>query len=478
MVLLGVLFPLLFSIAASQVVIEEAFPNLVFAEPLDLQYAADGSERLFVVEQQGTIYVFENDAFVMDKTMFLDIRDRVVFQGERGLLGLAFHPDYGNNGYFFVNYTAPNPLRTVISRFQVTADDPDIGDESSEYILIEINQPFSNHNGGQIIFGPDGYLYIGMGDGGWGGDPYNHGQDLTTLLGALLRIDVDTVTATSNYGIPIDNPFVANTLGYREEIYAYGLRNPWRFSFDSATNNCWIADVGQDLYEEIDILEYGGNYGWNIMEGLHCYNPPTGCDTTGLILPIYEYDHSMGESITGGFVYRGTLVPDIYGKYIFADFEYGDVWSLEYDGNNAPEVSTIGNMGPYSVTSFGVDQDDELYICSFDGKIYKFVQTYSLVDPGDITPKKFFLHQNYPNPFNPITKICYELPENNFVTVTIFDIIGNEVKKLVNHKQKSGFKSIQWDATNKLGKPMSAGVYLYQIKAGQFVQTRKMVLLK
>ena len=473
-----VLLTLLFSIATGQVVIEEAFFNLVFTQPVDLQYAPDGSDRLFVVEQEGYIYVFDNDAFVTDKTIFLDIRDRVVFQGERGLLGLAFHPDYENNGYFFVNYTAPGPLRTVVSRFQVTADDPDVGDESSEHIIIEINQPFTNHNGGQVVFGPDGYLYIGMGDGGWGGDPYNNSQDLANLLGAILRIDVDSVSSTLNYGIPIDNPFAADTLGYRDEIYAYGLRNPWRFSFDSSTNTCWISDVGQDLYEEIDILEYGGNYGWNIMEGFNCYNPPSGCDTTGLILPIYAYDHNIGESITGGFVYRGTLVPDIYGKYIFADFEYGDVWSLEYDGENLLEVITLGDLGPYSVTSFGIDQQNELYICSFDGKIYKFVQTYSTVDHDDLTLNKFSLYHNYPNPFNPVTWINYNLPLQANVTIRIYDMLGGQVRTLINQPQNVGYKSVIWDATNDAGSGVSAGIYLYMIQAEGFMQTKKMVLLK
>jgi len=466
-----------YSIIVSEVLIEEAFPNLVFTRPLDIQYSPDGSDRLFVVEQEGYIHVFENDPFVENKTMFLDIRDRIVFEGERGLLGLAFHPDYENNGYFFVNYTAPNPLRTVVSRFQVT-DDPDVGDELSEYIIIEINQPFSNHNGGQIVFGPDGYLFIGMGDGGWGGDPYNHAQDLTTLLGAMLRIDVDTVAVSSHYGIPVDNPFTTDTLGYRDEIYAYGFRNPWRFSFDSASNTCWIADVGQDIYEEIDILEYGGNYGWNIMEGFNCYDPATNCDTTGLILPVYTYDHSIGESITGGFVYRGTLVPDIYGKYIFADFEYGDVWSLEYDGENSPEVISLGDLGPYSVASFGVDQQDELYICSFDGKIYKFAQTYSAINHGALTLNKFLLHQNYPNPFNPVTALHYDLPEDAMVNISIYDMAGRVVKTLVNDQQTAGYRSIQWNAANDLSQPVSAGVYLYTIKAGDFRQTRKMLLLK
>ena len=465
-------------IATSQVVIEEAFPNLYFTQPVDLQYAPDGSDRLFVVEQRGTIYVFENNSSVTEKIMFLDIRDKVVYEGERGLLGLAFHPDYENNRYFFVNYTAPNPLRTVVSRFQVTADDPDVGDELSEHIIIQIDQPFSNHNGGQIVFGPDSYLYIGMGDGGWFGDPYNNGQDLTTLLGAILRIDVDTVSATLNYGIPVDNPFAADTLESRDEIYAYGLRNPWRFSFDPYTNFCWVADVGQDLYEEIDILENGGNYGWNIMEGSHCYNPATGCDTTGLILPIYTYDHSIGESITGGFVYRGTLVPDIYGKYIFADFEYGDVWSLEYDGENPPELSTLGDIGPYSVTSFGIDQHDELYICSFDGMIYKFVQTLSTVDHGDRIPNGFSLYQNYPNPFNPITTINYDLPENKHVKITIYNLLGKQIKILVNKYKPPGRYEAKWAGTDRFGKQVANGVYLVIMQTRNFSQARKIVYIK
>ena len=273
-----IILTLTFSIGTSQVNIEEAFPNLNFIQPVDLQYSPDGSDRLFVVEQEGWIYVFENDPVVTNKLLFLDISDRIIFQGERGLLGLAFHPDYENNGTFFVNYTAPSPLRTVVSQFQVLSNNPNLADDESEFVIIEINQPFSNHNGGQIVFGPDGYLYIGMGDGGSGGDPYDHGQNLNTLLGSMLRIDVDDPDDGLNYGIPDDNPFVGTD--YKDEIFAYGLRNPWRFSFDIVNNNCWIADVGQNLYEEIDILEEGGNFGWNIMEGTHCFNPPSDCDTT------------------------------------------------------------------------------------------------------------------------------------------------------------------------------------------------------
>jgi glucose/arabinose dehydrogenase len=461
-----------------QIEIIQAFPNLDFDQPVDLQSPADNSNRLFVVEQEGEIYVFENFDSNTIKTQFLDIRDKVIYEGECGLLGLAFHPNYEYNGYFFINYTASNPLRTVIARYEVSTDDSNIADELSENIILEIDQLTNNHNGGQIAFGPDGYLYIGMGDGGGAGDPSNHGQNLETLLGAMLRIDINNTNEEYNYSIPINNPFINNNLGYRDEIYAYGLRNPWRFSFDNINGNCWIADVGQNDYEEIDILEYAGNYGWRIMEGFHCFDPATGCDTSGLILPIYEYDHNVGESITGGYVYRGSMLPSLNGLYIFADFVYGDVWSLEYDGGNPPKVSTLGDLGPYSVTSFGVDQQDELYICSFDGAIYKFVQTNSAGEHSNLIPNKFSLYQNYPNPFNPITTMSYDLPEDSFVNITIYDILGMKVKTVVNTTQNAGYKSVIWDATNNNGKPISAGVYLYQIQAGEFVQTKKMVLLK
>ena len=364
----------------------------------------------------------------------------------------------------------------MVSRFQVTSNDSNQADEGSEFVIIEIDQPFDNHNGGQIAFGPDGNLYIGMGDGGAGGDPYGHGQNLYTLHGSMLRIDVNNPDEGLNYGIPDNNPFVGT--GYRDEIYAYGLRNPWRFSFDPITNICWIADVGQDLYEEIDLLEVGGNYGWNIMEGAHCYNSTVGCDSTGLIMPLYQYDHNIGESITGGFVYRGNLVPNLYGKYIFADFEYGDIWSLEYEEGNSPEVSTLGDLGPYSVTSFGTDQYNELYICSFNGTIYKFTQTYSMINHGDLTLKILSLHQNYPNPFNPTTQFRYDIPEAGHVTIMVYDLMGRKIRTLVDKNQKIGHRLIQWNATNDLGQPVSAGSYLYTIQVGEYRKTRKMVLLK
>jgi glucose/arabinose dehydrogenase len=268
-----------------------------------------------------------------------------------------------------VNYTASNPNRTVISRFKVSSN-ADVADPSSEQVLLTFEQPYSNHNGGQVSFGPDGYLYIAVGDGGSGGDPHNNGQNGATLLGSILRIDVNTTANGKSYGIPADNPFAKNTKGYREEIYAYGLRNPWRFSFDSASKRLWTGDVGQNAYEEIDIIENGGNYGWNAMEGKHCFNPKNNCSTSGLKLPIHEYGREEGLSITGGFVYHGPSVSDLDGKYIYADYATRRVWSLEHKDLKNP-TNTLLFEADFNISSFGVDQSNELYLCGFDGKIYR-----------------------------------------------------------------------------------------------------------
>ena len=306
--------------------------------------------------------------------MFLDIKDRVLSGGERGLLGLAFHPNFSSNGFFYVDYTAENPSRTVISRFSVSQANPNQGDNGSEQVILEVLQPFSNHNGGKIAFGPDGYLYVALGDGGSGGDPLGNGQNRSTLLGSILRIDVDTSSEFGEYSVPSDNPFVGNTQGHREEIYAYGLRNPWKFSFDYVTGRLWAADVGQDRSEEINIIEKGRNYGWNIMEGSLCYSPSEDCNTTGLELPLWDYSHDLGSAITGGFVYRGSNFPDLVGAYVYGDFISGRIWALEYDGTGDPVNTELIDTN-LNIASFGVDEANELYICAFDDKIYKF---YSL----------------------------------------------------------------------------------------------------
>jgi len=319
------------------------------------------------------IRVFENSENTATSKVFLDISDRVLFGGEQGLLGLAFHPRYRQIRYFYVNYVADNPRRTIIARYSVTANDPDQADKNSELVLLEINQPFSNHKGGQLAFGNDGYLYIGLGDGGSAGDPLGNAQNGSSLLGKILRIDVDSPSAGRNYGIPADNPFADNTLDYREEIYAYGLRNPWRFSFDPPTGMLWVADVGQDQREEIDLVEKGKNYGWNIMEGSLCYTPPTGCNQTGLELPVWEYGRDEGISVIGGFVYRGSTLAGLYGAYVYGDYGSGKIWTLRYDGTGAL-VNTLLVDTALSITSFGLDENNELYFTAFDGKIHKLNQ--------------------------------------------------------------------------------------------------------
>ena len=350
-----------------------AFPNLSFSRPLSIQHAGDETSRLFVVEQSGVISVFPNDPDVGDADIFLNIQDRVTdASNEEGLLGLAFHPDYETNGYFFVNYTASNPDRTVISRFSVNESDAGSADPASETVLLTYNQPYGNHNGGHLSFGPDGFLYIAVGDGGSAGDPENNGQDRTTLLGSILRIDVDSQENGNKYAIPNDNPFADNKEGFREEIFAYGLRNPWRFSFDEDTNELWAGDVGQNAVEEIDIIESGLNYGWNIMEGMNCYPTGSECVREGLESPIFTYGHSRGDrSITGGYVYRGSDIPGLTGLYIYADFVSGRIWALDISNPDNPENTELFDSN-LNISSFGLDSENELYITGFDGKIYRF----------------------------------------------------------------------------------------------------------
>ncbi len=545
---------------------EVAFPNLTFSNALDLQNAGDGSNRLFVIERDGRIKVFQNQTNVNSTKLFLDITDRVTAGGETGLLGLAFHPNFENNGYFYVNYTAPNPLHTVISRFQVSTSNPDSADKNSELILLTYDQPYSNHNGGCVAFGNDGYLYTSAGDGGSGGDPQGNAQNITTLLGKIIRIDVNNPQPPLNYGIPSDNPFVDSTnINVRKEIFAWGMRNTWRFSFDPNTGWLWAGDVGQDTYEEVDIIQNGKNYGWRCYEGNHPYNL-SGCNGV-YEPPIWEYSHSLGYSITGGYVYRGQNVPELYGKYIYGDYGTAKVWSIDYDGVN-PAVNTLITTAAGSITSFGVDENKELYLVSFNGKIYRFIPTsvpvelvsftativdnkvkldwftatetnnsgfeiqrskngsdyqtiffiggngtttnrnvYSYVDEsvyfgeyyyrlkqidfdGTIEylkavtvdlglPKTFMLEQNYPNPFNPSTKIKWQSPVSGWQTIKIYDLLGNEVTTLSNEYVEAGNHEVEFntlDAGRRLA--LTSGIYFYQLKAGNYTATKKMILLR
>lgn len=332
--------------------------------PVYVTNAGDGTGRLFVVEQAGTIRIIREGKLL--PRPFLDIRSRVISGGELGLLSVAFHPQYTRNGRFFINYTADGEnLRTVIAEYRVSSD-PNVA-ETTERVLLRIAQPFRNHNGGLNRFGPDGMLYIGMGDGGSGGDPMNNGQRLDTLLGKLLRLNVD---GDSPYGVPRDNPFVGRA-GAREEIWAYGLRNPWRFAFDREGGRLFLADVGQNRWEEIDIIEKGGNYGWRIMEGAHCFNPSEGCATGGLQRPIAEYGRELGCSVTGGYVYRGQRVRALLGRYLFADYCSGRIWTLRENGGRWVMESLRDTE--LSVSSFGEDQAGEIYVVDHRGAVYQIV---------------------------------------------------------------------------------------------------------
>jgi len=337
--------------------------------PTFVTHAGDGSGRLFVLEKAGRILVVSDGAAGAEP--FLDIADLVTDQGnEQGLLGLAFHPNFGDNGRFFVAYTAQDGGANTLAEFRVSEANPGVADRDSFRPLIQIPDSRPNHNGGMVAFGPDGYLYLSTGDGGGGGDPDRAGQDLGVLPGKILRIDVDS---GDPYGIPPDNPF-AQTAGARPEIWAYGLRNPWRFSFDRETGDVWIADVGQNAWEEIDFQPAessgGENYGWSVMEASECFRPAEGCDTSGKVLPVHEYDHSSGCSITGGYVYRGGAIPGLRGYYLFVDYCEGQLFAIG-EGGGGPFALSVEQGG---VSSFGEDEDGEVYLAADQGgAIYRIV---------------------------------------------------------------------------------------------------------
>jgi glucose/arabinose dehydrogenase len=346
-----------------------------FERPVFLADPNDGTGRLFVVEQGGLIKIVQDGTVLAQP--FLVLTDRVETSGsEQGLLSMAFDPDYAENGRFFVGYTGLDSTN-VIARFETSAGDPNLADPDSERVLISVPDPYRNHNGGLVMFGPDGYLYAGLGDGGSGGDPEGNGQDLSALLGKILRLDVRGEFAADEpaYRVPEDNPFVDRD-GAAPEVWAYGLRNPWRFSFDRETGDLFIGDVGQNAWEEISVQPAdsagGENYGWNLLEGTHCYPEGEDCDPAGTVLPVAEYGHDLGISVTGGYVYRGTSISDLVGVYVFADYGSGNVWGLARDEGGtwqlAEPVAT-----DLTVSSFSEDASGELYVTSFDGTVYRVV---------------------------------------------------------------------------------------------------------
>ena len=470
----------------SQYTLQNAFPNLTFSFMTDLGNAHDGTNRIFVVTQRGIIYVFPDTSIASNPKVFLDLSNEVTQSGsETGLLSITFHPAYTSNRYFFVDYTtSSSPLTEVVSRFTTSASNPDSALRSSELVIMSDPKPFgyTNHNGGKLNFGPDGYLYISRGDGGSEGDPNHTGQDRTVIWGKMLRIDINTTSGGNNYSIPPTNPYYQNSNGYRQEIWAYGLRNPWRFSFDPVTGVNWCGDVGQNTWEEVDRIYGGKNYGWSTMEGFACYNPANNCDSNGITIPIWVYQHLQGNcSVTGGYVYHGALTPNLAGKYIYGDYCTGMMWALTYDSINGSTNQFLLSAG-FPVGTFGVDQNNELYVCKYNnaGQIYKFnPYPIGIRKEGEDVPSEFFLYQNYPNPFNPSTRIKFDIPSDakagnaQNVKLEIFNYTGQRIATLLDSRLPAGTYEYSWD-----GSKYSTGIYIYKLTVGNIQISKKMAVIK
>jgi len=458
----------------TQVSFSPAFPSVSVTAPVFLTHAGDGTNRIFVVQQSGTIKVFANDSTATSSTTFIDVSNKIITGSERGLLGLAFHPNYTSNRYFFVYYTRTGDGALVISRFTTQSGNPNKADSLSELIMITIAHPtYSNHNGGCLMFGQDGYLYAGIGDGGSGGDPNNNAQNTMALLGKILRLDINNPSGGNNYGIPPGNPY--NGTNGRQEIFCIGMRNPWRFSQDLVTGKIYCGDVGQDAWEEVDTLAVGKNYGWRCYEGNHPYNT-SGCGPIGnYTFPIKEYPNAGVDcSITGGYVYRGIRVPWLVGRYIYGDYCSRKVWKLLLNSNGTVSDTAQIGTSPGGILSFGVDQNNELYVCCSNNVIYKFVNTLIGINGnGGNIPLDFVLEQNFPNPFNPATTIKFSIVDNGFVDLSVFSVTGQELANLVHENMKPGTYNIEWKPEN-----MPSGVYIYRLTVNGSYLDKKMVLIK
>jgi glucose/arabinose dehydrogenase len=431
-----------------------------FSNPVEMQNVGD--DRLFIVEKRGVIEILQLDG-TTNPTPFLDIQSIVLTPGgnydERGLLGLAFHPDYINNGYFYVNYI-DNFGNTQISRFSVSTSDPSIADPDSEFQILEVEQPYINHNGGCLRFGPEGYLYIGLGDGGSAGDPENRSQNLQTLLGKMLRIDIDNTEGSTNYAVPSNNPFVGDPNAL-DEIWSYGLRNPWRFSFDSETDELWIGDVGQGSIEEIDraaATVSGQNYGWRCYEGTQEYNT-SGCpNQSELTFPVAEYSHSGGNcSITGGYVYRGEIYENFLGIYFYADFCSGEIGTIDQSNNQI-------NHGPFngSWVSFGEDKNKELYIIDNFGSIYKIEGNILSTTDFNINTVSI-----YPNPAS--NNLNVKSSNNSIIkNISIYDLKGS----IALTKNISGLTE-----TNISINSLQSGIYMVKVTSAKGISIIKKLIV-
>ncbi|WP_114783040.1 PQQ-dependent sugar dehydrogenase [Botryobacter ruber] len=466
--LLGLLLLLTFP-ARAQYQLQEAYPALTFTNLIEVVPDHPAGDRLFAVTQGGIIYSFpENPAQATTTTQFLNIASRIVSGGERGLLGLAFHPNYAQNGYFYVYYTTGTQLEARVSRFSRSATNPLVADPASEVVLFATPKPYTNHNGGKIAFGHDGYLYISIGDGGSAGDPLNNAQNRTNLLGKILRIDVNNTSGGLAYAIPADNPYKDNTQGFREEIFAYGLRNPWRFSFDRANGRLWAADVGQYAREEINLITNGGNYGWRIMEGTLCYNPAANCPTGGLVLPVFEYVNSAstGESITGGFVYKGQQLPGMVGNYVYGDYITKKVWALSFNDNGTAAGNELLLTAPFSISTFAETRNGELLVIAYGaaGKIWRLTENVTNL-PGELQEELTL----YPNPASGKLNLAIGAGiQLKDIQLLIMNTNGQTVRQV---KQVLS-ETVQVDLSG-----LAAGIYVLQVQqAGKEMKRYKVVI--
>ncbi len=477
------------SVRAQEVMLDVAFPNLpVLDRPVDIQRTAAEPGRLFVVEQGGVIVSFlEDDATALDT--LADLRDVVladpdVASWEEGLLGLAFHPDFAANGHVFVYYnafpnTAGGPHRSIVSRFTVSPGAPPRIDRSSEVVLFDLPQFIVWHNGGQLAFHPsetEANLYISLGDGGGAGDPFENGQDLTELYGSILRVNVDEASDDLPYGIPADNPFVGNAEGFREEIWAYGLRNPWRFSIDPATGWLWVGDVGQYLREEVSVIaEPGTNLGWDVKEGPFCFETPDpgepSCSDPTLQDPVWWYPHEDGNgSVTGGRVYRGSALPDLVGQYVYADFLTGRIWALDTESIGGPFNREIA--GGFQVATFGLDPDGELYVASFNGRIYKLVPRPVSADSGPES-QGAGLTLAGPNPVRSATTLSVNVAEPGLVRVVVYDVLGREVAVVWDGVLGRGSHPLRWSVAG-----LAPGLYLARMETASASSTIRLTVTR
>lgn len=450
------------------------FPHLLFDRPVDLQSPPDDSNRLFVAQQNGEVYSAYYDSSTTSALLFLDLADSVSFGGESGLLGLAFHPDYASNHRFYVSYVAAAPMRQLLVEYLTAASDPDSVVLLSRRVILESTATTLYHNGGQIAFDPDGYLLYAVGEDT---QPLE-AQDRTNLLGSMVRIDVDNPSGGLEYSIPADNPWVGNAMGYREEIYAFGFRNPWRFSVDPATGRIWCGDVGSSYFEEINIVTAGRNYGWPRVEWDQCVYPST-CDTVGLnvAMPLHAYPHGTGAAVVGGHVNHGIHLPSLQGWYLYTDWVSGEVRGILWDGQGAPVDSLVMAAGR-SFTCTGLDPEGNVLFGTFTGGIYELRE-----DPISSAPvpaaAPASLVGNHPNPFNPTTIIEYDVRGPTSVRLDIFDVRGRLVLGVERAHAAAGRYEVRWDGRDSHGREQPSGVYFARLSAGgRIAGTLRLVLLK